>query len=256
MGKLGIGYGSEWHLLWYLARHRGALDDAVRTATRADSVEWLDFPVRPGGDNADAEWKGLDFLQGAEHRAAWAEFWPQGSGIHNWDAVGTIRVGERSEWLLVEAKANCEEIRADCGAKPTGGLAKIQAALDVTKRALGVDPARDWLQGYYQFCNRLAVLQFLTSRGTPAHLLTIYFTGDVNGDRACPEDEAGWGTAIEAQAAHVGLPLDHALSKRVHKVFLGAFGNVTSPLRDFKRLPCGCLRHQSCGVHQGRQNID
>ena len=33
MGKIGFGYGSEWHLLWHLARHRASLDDTVRTVT-------------------------------------------------------------------------------------------------------------------------------------------------------------------------------------------------------------------------------
>jgi hypothetical protein len=227
MGRLGMGYGSEWHLLWYLARHRSALDDAVRAANGADSVEWLDFPVRPGGAaHTDAEWKGLDFLEDAEIRSAWREFWPQGAGIHNWDAVGRIRRGGRVEWLLVEAKANCEEIRSDCGAKPAGGLAQIKTVLEDTKRALGVEPSRDWLCGYYQSCNRLAVLHFLNSRRIPSHLLTIYFTGDTNGDRACPKDRNGWGAAIVEQAAHVGLPGEHALTGRIHSVFLPVFANV------------------------------
>jgi hypothetical protein len=233
MGKLGFGYGSEWHLLWYLARHRTTLDDAVRAATAAQSVEWLDFPVRPGGDDyLDAEWKGLDFLADADIQAAWREFWPQGAGIHNWDAVGKVRIGGQTEWLLVEAKANCEEIRSDCGAKPAGGLAQIQAALDTTKRALGVEPGRDWLRGHYQVCNRIAVLQFLNARQVPARLLTVYFTGDGNGSRSCPRDADGWRAVLLAQDQHVGLPPAHALETRVHKAFLPAFENVREAAPD------------------------
>jgi hypothetical protein len=29
MGKIGYGYGSEWHLLWYLCRHRAHLKSEV-----------------------------------------------------------------------------------------------------------------------------------------------------------------------------------------------------------------------------------
>lgn len=226
MGKIGFGYGSEWHLLWHLARHRTSLDDTVRRVTRADRVEWLDFPLRGNDGPIDAEWTGLDFLADADTQAAWRSFWPQGAGIQNWDAVARIEIEGRLEWLLVEAKAHCGEIGSSCGAKPEGGLAQIRTALDATKTALGVEAERDWLRGYYQFCNRLAVLHFLGTQGVAAHLLMIYFTGDVNGDRACPKDAAGWQAAIAAQDAHVGLPQGHSLEARVHKVFLPAFANL------------------------------
>lgn len=230
MGKIGFGYGSEWHLLWHLARHRTSLDDTVRRVTGADHVEWLDFPLRCNDGPSDAEWTGLDFLTDADTQAAWRSFWPQGAGIQNWDAVARIKIEGRPEWLLVEAKAHCGEIESTCGAKPEGALAQIRAALEATKTYLGVEPDRDWLRGYYQFCNRLAVLQFLESRRVPAHLLMIYFTGDVNGDRSCPKDALGWQAAIAAQDAHVGLPKGHALEARIHKVFLLAFTNVRNPL--------------------------
>jgi hypothetical protein len=233
MGKLGIGYGSEWHLLWYLARHRHALDNAVRAATGADRVEWLDFPVRPAGSApTDAEWKGLDFLTDADTLTAWRGYWPQGAGVHNWDAVGQVRIGTRTEWLLVEAKANCQEIQSDCGAKPTGGLSRIEESLDATKAALGVDLECDWLRAYYQFCNRLAVLHFLNARQVPAHFLTVYFTGDANGNLSCPRDADGWRLALSAQDQHVGLPQAHALQARIHKAFLPAFANVRQPAHD------------------------
>ncbi len=226
MGKIGYGYGSEWHLLWHLARHRTSLDDKVRGVTGADHVEWLDFPLRGDDGSIDAEWTGLDFLTDADTRAAWRSFWPQGLGIQNWDAVARIAIEGRPEWLLVEAKAHCGEIESTCGAKPEGGLARIRAALDATKTALGVEPDRDWLRGYSQFCNRLAVLQFLEAHHAPAHLLMIYFTGDVNGSRSCPKDASGWQAAIAAQDAHVGLPKGHALEARVYKAFLPAYTNL------------------------------
>ena len=76
-------------------------------------VEWLDFPLRASDGPTDAEWTGLDFLTDADTQAAWRSFWPQGAGIQNWDAVARLQIAERPEWLLVEAKAHCGEIRIE-----------------------------------------------------------------------------------------------------------------------------------------------
>lgn len=227
MAKIGFGYGSEWHLLWYLARHRAELNARVIDLTAADRVEWLDYPIRSAGDTPlDEEWKGLDFLEDDVVIDAWREFWLQGAGIQNWDGIAKVRMAGWEEWLLVEAKGHCGEIESSCGAKPGGGLEKIRAALNITKQALGVSEDQDWLNGYYQFCNRLAVLHFLQIRGVRARLLFIYFTGDSTAGRECPQSEAGWQAALDRQAAHVGLPTEHPLAARVHKLFLPVFANV------------------------------
>jgi len=154
--------------------------------------------------------------------AAWKQWWPQRGGIHNWDAVGQIRLGGVEEWLLVEAKANWQELWSDCRASPRGGLGKIERAFGGTKQALGVPEDRDWLHGYYQLCNRVAALYFLNEHGVPARLLCIYFTGD-KGDpprRTCPKNEEGWQESLRAQDEHVGLPRGHILEARTHKMFL------------------------------------
>ncbi len=171
----------------------------------------------------DAEWKGLDFLpQEGPTRGQWTEFWPQAGRAQNWDAVGQVSVSGREEWLLVEAKAHLGEIQSSCQASPAGGLDTIRAAFEATKKALGVQPGRDWLSGYYQFCNRVAVLHFLNSHDVPARLLFVYFTGDAFPDSSadCPADEDGWREALAKQAEHVGLPDQHPLSNRIHKLFL------------------------------------
>ena len=107
--------------------------------TDAVNVDWLDFRSRrQDGKLVDGEWKGLDFIADPEVIRAWREFWPQGAGIHNWDAVARLQFAEGAdEWLLVEAKAHCGE--SSCTAKPEGGLDKIRQALDATKQALGDD---------------------------------------------------------------------------------------------------------------------
>jgi hypothetical protein len=144
LGKIGFGYGSEWHLLWYLGRHRDELSSRVAKVTSADQVNWLDLPKRiKNGQLLDAEWRGLDFMTDDVILARWREFWPAGVGVQNWDAVAKLRVEGHDEWLLVEAKGHCGEITSNCAAKPEGGLSKISQALESTKSGLGVDPVKD-----------------------------------------------------------------------------------------------------------------
>jgi len=107
MGRIGHGYGSEWHLLRYLGRHRDLLDRVVRETTGCGDLEWLDFGFDPTNPWHDAEWKGLDFLnEDTALQDSWRNYWPQGAGIHNWDAVARVRSEGKDEWILVEAKAN------------------------------------------------------------------------------------------------------------------------------------------------------
>jgi hypothetical protein len=47
MAEMGIGYGSECHLLRYLGRHRALLDRRILEVTRADTIAWLDHPFDP-----------------------------------------------------------------------------------------------------------------------------------------------------------------------------------------------------------------
>jgi len=99
-------------------------------------------------------------------------------------------------------------------------ISEIVRAFGETKRDLGVPKDRDWLNGYYQFCNRIAALYFLNAYGVPARLLNLYFLGDRQPDRTCPRDEEGWQEALQAQAEHVGLPAGHRLEARMHELFL------------------------------------
>jgi hypothetical protein len=220
MAVIGAGYGSECHLLRYLGRHRRAFDARVGAAIGGEVLGWLDFHFDPGQVWPDGERKGIDFVDDAAVQAAWRAWWPQGSGIHSWDAVGCYRVGGEEGWLLVEAKANLEELASDCKAKPAGGRAQIEAALAEVKRALGVDAGRDWLCGHYQHANRIAALHFLVSHGVAARLLYVYFCGDRTPSRSCPADAAGWCAALEAERKHLGLPAEHALRARMHALHL------------------------------------
>ena len=101
--------------------------------------------------------------------------------------------------------------------------------ISTCQSGLGVDPNKDWLNSYYQFCNRIAVLHFLQSRGIHARLLFVYFTGDSAAGRECPKDESGWRAALTAQDAHMGLPENHVLTGKIHKLFLPVFANLHAP---------------------------
>lgn len=220
MAVIGAGYGSECHLLRYLGRHRRAFDARVGAALGGEVLGWLDFHFDPGQVWPDGERKGLDFVDDPALQAAWRAWWPQGRGIHSWDAVARCRVGGEESWLLVEAKANLEELASDCQAKPAGGRAQIEAALAEVKGALGADASRDWLRGHYQHANRIAALHFLVSHGVAARLLYVYFSGDRTPNRSCPTDTAGWSAALERERAHLGIPAEHPLRTHLHALHL------------------------------------
>lgn len=234
MARLNAKYGSELHLLRMLGRHREFLNLRVCEVTKADAVEWLDYPpgekdVKTRGNSTwDREWQQLDFLSdGDPAKAGWPSVWPAQRQGQSWDAVGQLSYGDRNEWLLVEAKANIEELASTCKAADPRSRGLIAGTLSEAKRALGVPEKCDWLSGYYQFCNRLAVLNWMNDHATPARLLYIYFTGD-NGktsddnrrSRTCPETSSAWSDALKAQDAHVGLRPGHRLDKRIHKLFI------------------------------------
>ncbi len=223
MASMGQGYGSECHLIRFLGRHRALLNQRIIATTGATKVEWIDYPFVPAAPWKDGEWTGLGFLPDSSPALEpWTKFWPQKGNPPNWDAVGRITINGEDSWLLVEAKAHTAEIGSTCQASEAGGLARITESLRTVSADLGASSDADWLRGYYQYANRIAVLWHLMTHGEPARLLFIYFTGDnfPSGDRDCPKDEAGWQVALEAQEKHIGLPKQHKLADRIHKVFV------------------------------------
>ncbi len=65
-----------------------------------------------------------------------------------------------------------------------------------------------------------AVAELQTEHG-PEWLLVIYFCGDQDGPgRSCPATPAMWEEALSMQARHLGLPSQHPLSDRIHRLFL------------------------------------
>ncbi|MBI4293818.1 MAG: hypothetical protein HY661_20275 [Betaproteobacteria bacterium] len=219
-------YGSEFHLLRYLGRHRNHLNKQIVALLGCDQVRWLDFPTGRDrqGQPYDAQWKQLDFLPaGSPARKSWPEFWPQSAVQQNWDAVGVAAFKHGDDWLLVEAKAYKGELKSSCGAE--GGRSLIEQSLRRTKQRLGVFAGRDWLNGYHQYCNRLALLNFLAEKGVSARLLSVYFIGNEFSDWSaeCPTTAEQWNTSLSEMDRHVGLPSNSPLKARVHRLFLPVF---------------------------------
>jgi len=227
MAAIGDGYGSECHLLRYLGRHREQLDKAVIEATGAARLRWLDYPFEPKQKWKDGRWSGLDFLpENDKARKKWPGFLPPQDRLQQWDAVALAEIDGAVEWVLVEAKAHLDELRSDCLASVGNGLGPIRDAFSEIKRSLGVHEVRDWLHGYFQYCNRIAALWFLHRHKMKARLLFVYFTGDEFPMHAfeCPDDAAGWEPALGQRRKHVGLPADHALTAHMHEIFLPVVG--------------------------------
>jgi len=227
MGKIGYGYGSEWHLLRHLGYHRAYLSQKVMDCIGGQAVEWLDFEFSP--KNAplrdDREFVGLEFIPDAAVQEKWKLFWPQKGDVQNWDAVGKIYFGGSVEWLLVEAKSHIAEIESPCGAKNRSSKQAIRLALEKTSRAFGnrSQPIENWLAPYYQYANRLAVLYFLTKECDPpvnARLLFIYFYGEKRRGWKCPQGESEWVQEIQKMTDRLGIDRCCELSQRVHYLFL------------------------------------
>jgi hypothetical protein len=227
VSKVGYGYGSEYHLLRYLGYHRGALKQRVEQATGGELINWLDFPFSASPQRFyHSEWRGIAFLRDNEYfenvHEDWRAFWPQTGAAPSWDAVGIMRKAGETTWLLVEAKSHLAELKSDCAASAKA-LPVIERALADAKQSLGVAPGCVWTAPFYQFCNRVAILDFLLRHGVMADVLFVYFTGDRfarNPSIVCPQSAAEWEPALAKMYEKVGWPGNGSLAGRVHELFM------------------------------------
>jgi len=227
MGKIGYGYGSEWHLLRHLGYHRAYLSQKVTEVVGGQGVEWLDFcfSQKNAPLQDDSEFVGLKFIEDAQVQDKWRSFWPRTGNAQNWDAVGRIYVADATEWLLVEAKGHIGELESECGATNRVSRQLILSALGKTSKAFGncCQPIEHWLAPYYQYANRLAVLYFLMKECVPAvktRLLFIYFYGENREGCQCPQSEQEWLLPIQRMANWLGIDKHGELMQRVHYLFL------------------------------------
>jgi len=233
MGKIGYGYGSEWHLLRFLGYHRDYLSKEILKITVGEDISWIDFGFSKNSAflNNDQELVGLEFIQNTQVFQKWREFWPPTGSAQNWDAVGKIEYENHQEWLLVEAKAHLDEVRSNCGANSPKSIEMISGAFEKTMQSFcdNKTPINNWLSPYYQYANRLASLHFLMRECDPAiptRLLFIYFCGDQRPDKKCPQKEEEWHKIIEDMEAWLGIDQSKDIYKRIHHLFLPVNPNV------------------------------
>ncbi len=98
--------------------------------------------------------------------------------------------------------ARGREMSSSCQAGPVSRRL-IEKSLAAAKQEFGVQSSADWLNGYYQYANRLAHLSFLRRNNVDAWLVFLYFTGDQ--DIKGPASEAEWKAHIDQAHAHLGL---------------------------------------------------
>ena len=149
--RLALGYGSAWHLLRVLGLHRQRFTDMVAAEIGATNIEWFDFvphrskllyptrqPIR------EREMGRLEFLsEDADIQSRYDQFWPRTGNQQNWDAVGIAKYAGQQEWLLVEAKANTEEIVRKGTGAGAASRETIGGSLNETKAALGIDEGKN-----------------------------------------------------------------------------------------------------------------
>ena len=231
MGAVGGDYGSERHLLSYRKQRPDMLDREILKALGSPSdasIDWL-YPDRSG--DRGVEFTGVGFLkhqrwaQGtARAMAAWSNFWPSRGRAQCWDGVAILHVdGEPQRWLVLEAKSNHPEF-VGARTKATGAsFRKIQAALNRTKKQLGVHRFFDWTASYYQFANRLAAVAFLNRHNVPTQLVEVFFTGDCFPDGTpCPQSESEWRLLLRARQLTLGID-SNSTEQQVLDVFLTAY---------------------------------
>ena len=227
MGKIGYGYGSEWHLLRYLGYHRNYLNEQILKLTGGQDLKWLEFNFSKVNAplKRDKELVGLEFIDNADVQRKWYAFWPQSGSAQNWDGVGKICVDGKEEWLLVEAKAHKKELNSPCKAQSERSKAKIRFSLEKTKNAFSGSKSTvdNWLSPYYQYANRLAVLYFLMDEcnpPVPARLLSIFFVGDQRTDADCPQSAEEWEPVLGEMDDWLAIDHRRSLLARVHHLFL------------------------------------
>jgi len=234
MSRMGYGYGSEFHLLRWMGRHRKEFTQRVAKIVGSQTVSWFDFEFNNNNPIPDGEIQGfsflrlgkfqnktMDLLKRVQKEKPWCR-WPGGGRSISWDAVGQT---ENGRFVLCEAKAHKEEMVSSIS-RSTASKSKdmISEAFEGTKAHIGVSSSSDWRKTYYQLANRLYVQAVLDVIGIDAVLLNIYFLGDSfpRTTIQCPETQAEWEEAITKEYETLGIPRkgNSFIDKHVLELFL------------------------------------
>jgi len=212
MGQMALGYGSEFHLLRWLGRHRNEFDKRTKDLLNTDNITWLDFNFNKTKEIPDQELVGLEFLKDEINyekvMKIWKHEWPQSGNSMNWDLVGYTYQNNNKTWILIEAKAHLGELEQDCKATSPSSIKKIKSALLKTAKNYGIEVSENkpWTKNYYQFANRIYILDLLKRNGLNAKLINIYFVGDmISKNRKSPQDKNEWSIKIKEMKDYLSI---------------------------------------------------
>jgi len=228
MAKLGLGYGSEFHLMRFLGRHRNDLDSLILKEIdyQNKNIEWKDFLYDQKLEIPDREYIGIEFLKNEENYSLindkWKDLWPSNNHAQNWDAIAKID----NEWLLIEAKAKKDEIISSSQAS-SDSLKKIKKEMDKLKKDYYIKSSNDWTKKYYQKANRILFFNFLKENNIQAKLVFVYFISGYlkNGIQEGVVSRNEWLSIIKEQDAYLGIQDNHLLKKHIVNVFIDVYGN-------------------------------
>ena len=233
MAEIGYGYGSEWHLMRFMARHRDVLEEIIRRELGVDDnnkdvFHWLDFDfnINGNGITLDDELKGLSFIDKASNivfdpevvktiDSHYIKGWKSGRGAQSWDAVFTYN----NTIYLVEAKARIGEIKDS--RKNHGGESKeiIKDLMTNQLIKFGIQVSDAWMGEYYQLANRLTTAALLNNCGIKAKCLYLYFLNgyDKPNDNQNAEEKS-FKKAVDDEMNALGLDPDS-----VKQLYIGIY---------------------------------
>ncbi|MCK4357246.1 MAG: hypothetical protein KAW92_00610 [Candidatus Cloacimonetes bacterium] len=218
MGKMAIGYGSEFHLLRLLGRHRKELNKAIRCELKiSSSIDWLDFPYNKKTVTYDGEYIGVDFLEIPGIEKEWEKCWPSKKNAMNWDAIAKVE----DEWLLFEAKAHAGELKSNSVASNTSQI-EITKSFKKLASKRGIKITNDWLKQYYQKANRLLFLHFLHDYDIKAKLVFIYFINGYEKDNKSIKSKNVWMSILKKQNTYLNITTNEWVKDNVFNVFIDA----------------------------------
>jgi hypothetical protein len=196
--------GSQHWLQELVNRKPKLLVDTLRPLLQlgaSDTITWLS----PLEEDGYAEYQDQDFIERLsvplKHRDL-DTFWPDGGPV--WDGLGK---SSRGDIILLEAKAHEKESGSSCKASSPQSLAQIKQGLAKTAEYFGAASADNWMEGQYQYANRLAHLYHLWQLNKiSAWLVFLYFVNDA--EVGGPKTEREWRPIIDDVHAHLGLRRD------------------------------------------------
>ena len=217
MGRITQKVGTKGSQMWLqllINRHPTVIENHLRPVldlNPEDKILWHS----PLAQDEYSEYRDKEFLKRVstrlQHRSL-ASFWPNGGPV--WDGLGTT---SRDDVILVEAKSHISELASKCQAREPA-KAQIQKSLKHAAEFYGAAPHADWLNGYYQYANRLAHLYLMRHlNGIPAWLCFVYFVND--SEMSGPKSVAEWRSAIATAHSHLGLG-EHSLTPFIVDLFI------------------------------------